>query len=76
MSDEESVEIEFTESAVLNRLCEAGPLKIEELERELGSDAEACVNELDRRGLIHRLGDGFLIPSAAGRHANHLDPTW
>jgi hypothetical protein len=41
-----------------------------ELEREFGTDAEDCIGVLRRRGLAHAMEGGFLIASAAGRHAH------
>lgn len=58
------------ETLILQRLCEAGPLQEAELEREFGKEAEDCMGLLRRRGLAHALVGGFLIASAAGRHAN------
>lgn len=69
MDDEEM------DSAILWRLCKEGPWAVAELERELGSDAHDGVGRLVGRGLAHRLGDKFVIASAAGRHAHSLDPT-
>lgn len=61
---------EQLECLILQRLCEAGPLQEAELEREFGTDAEDCMGLLRRRGLAHRMKGGFLIASAAGRHAH------
>jgi hypothetical protein len=47
-----------------------------ELVREFGRDAEDCIGTLGRLGLAHRMEGGFVIASAAGRHANSIDPTW
>jgi hypothetical protein len=69
MDDEEM------DSAILWRLCKEGPWAVVELERELGGDALDGVGRLVGRGLAHRLGDEFVIASAAGRHAHSLDPT-
>lgn len=64
--------IEQLEALILKRLCEAGPLQDAELEREFGIDAEDCMGLLRRRGLAHSLDGGFLIASAAGRHAHSV----
>jgi hypothetical protein len=73
---DEHVDYGFTEGAILDRLCKAGPLRTAELVREFGDEAEDCADLLRRRGLAHRMKGGFLIVSAAGRHANSIDPTW
>jgi hypothetical protein len=67
---------ERLEGLILQRVCEAGPMREDELEREFGSKAEDCADRLMRRGLAHRMKGGFLIPSAAGRHAHGLDSSW
>jgi hypothetical protein len=64
------MDYEQLEALMLERLCEAGPLQEAELEREFGTDAEDCAGRLRRRGLAHALEGGFLIASAAGRHAH------
>jgi hypothetical protein len=61
---------EQLEALILQRLCEAGPLQEAELEREFGIAAEDSMGLLRRRGLAHAMGGGFLIASAAGRHAH------
>jgi hypothetical protein len=73
--NDETVNYETRESAILNRLCEASPLSLPELIREFGDDAEDLIGKLTRRGLVNRLEE-YLIPSAAGRHANALDASW
>jgi hypothetical protein len=67
---------EARESAILNRLCEACPLSLPELMREFGDFADDAVGRMTRRGLVNRLDGEYLIPSAAGRHANAIDETW
>jgi hypothetical protein len=74
--DGEQFDYERMESVILERLCEAGPLKESELVREFGDEADDCADRLGRRGLAHRMKGGFVIASAAGRHANSIDPTW
>lgn len=66
------MDYEQLEAMILMRLCEAGPMQEAELEREFGSDADDCMGLLRRRGLAHRLECGFLIASAAGRHAHSV----
>jgi len=66
------MDYEGLEALVLKRLCEAGPLQEVELEREFGKDAEDAMGVLRRRGLAHALAGGFLIASAAGRHAHSV----
>jgi len=67
------MDYEQLEALVLKRLCEAGPLQEAELEREFGTGAEDCMGLLRRRGLAHAMQGGFLIASAAGRHAHALE---
>lgn len=67
------MDYEQLEALMLKRLCEAGPLQEAELEREFGSDAEDCMGLLRRCGLAHAMEGGFLIASAAGRHAHALE---
>jgi hypothetical protein len=74
--NDQIINFEARESAVLNRLCEACPLSLPELVREFGELAEDLIGRLTRRGLVNRLDGEYLIPSAAGRHANALDETW
>ena len=65
------------DNQVLGLLCGEGPLTVFELEREMGGVCGAdAVERLVRRGLAHRIEGGFVIASAAGRHANAIDPTW
>jgi hypothetical protein len=65
------------DGAVLWRLCESGPWRPEELERELGLKAVDGVGRLVEKGLAHRMDGGrFVIASAAGRHAHGLDRTF
>jgi hypothetical protein len=64
---------EELDALILKRLCEAGSLQEKELEREFCSDAEDCMGLLRRRGLAHAMHGGFLIASAAGRHAHALE---
>jgi hypothetical protein len=66
------MDYEQLEAVMLKRLCEAGPLQEAELEREFGRDADDCMGLLRRRGLAHAMGGGFLIASAAGRHAHQV----
>jgi hypothetical protein len=66
------MDYERLEALILQRLCEAGPLKQAELEREFGSFVDDCADRLRRRGLAHRMKGGFLIASAAGRHAHRI----
>jgi hypothetical protein len=63
---------EQLEALILQRLCEAGPLQETELLREFGDEAEDCMGVLRRRGLAHAMEGGFLIASAAGRHAHEV----
>lgn len=74
--DDGQIDHQYTEGAVLHRLCKAGPLARAELVREFGTPAEDCIGRLSSLGLVNRLEGDFLIASAAGRHANHLDASW
>jgi hypothetical protein len=76
MQHQPTLDDETLDNAILGRLCEAGPWKLDELVRELGVNAEDSAGRLVGRGLAHRLEGGFVIASAAGRHANSIDPTW
>ncbi|HEX4730488.1 MAG TPA: hypothetical protein VH299_04430 [Solirubrobacterales bacterium] len=67
---------EAIDSSVLQGLCKEGPCKEDDLKRELGIDALDGVARLVQRGLAYRMQGGFVIASAAGRHANSIDPTW
>jgi hypothetical protein len=64
------------DNAVLGRLCHSGPLTEEEIRRELGLRGADALDNLVAKGLAHRLDGDFVIPSAAGRHANQIDPSW
>jgi hypothetical protein len=67
---------EAMDNSILGRLCKEGPWEVPELVRELGLGAKDSVGRLVGRGLAHRLEGDFVIASAAGRHANSIDPTW
>lgn len=73
---DEQLDDERTDNLVLGRLCEAGSLTVAELMRELGTGGADGADRLVGAGLAHRLDGDFIIPSAAGRHANQFDPTW
>jgi hypothetical protein len=66
----------YTDNLVLGRLYEAGPLSEAEIERQYGLDGADSLARLTEMGLAHRFGDGFVIASAAGRHAHEIDPSW
>ncbi len=70
------MDVAETDNAVLGRLCRSAPLTEEEIRRELGTDGVDSLNNLVAKGLAHRFEGGFVIPSAAGRHANEIDPSW
>jgi L-aminopeptidase/D-esterase-like protein len=76
MQHEPTLDDGTLDNAILGRLCEAGPLAVSELVRELGPNAKDGLGRLVEKGLAHRLEGDFVIASAAGRHANTIDPTW
>lgn len=51
-----------------------GPWQVEELAREFGDPAAVrdAVGRLVGAGLAHRMKGGFLVASAAGRHADEI----
>lgn len=75
MQDQPTLDEAAVDAAVLWRLCESGPWTDVELERELGRAARDGVGRLLAKGLAHRL-EGLVFPSASGRHAHSLDPTY
>lgn len=47
------------------------PWTVEELRREVGTEAESSVGSLAGAGLLHRFGD-FVIPTRAARRSDEL----